>query len=434
MYKKVVCLLVCLPSILSAQIKGVLSYEEAIAQALKNNYNILIAKNDADIAAIENHLGNAGFLPKVDFNSTGNIANNRSRQEFSNGQSVNKNGVISKNFTAGTYVSYTLFDGFRMFATKERLDLLEQQGVLNWQIEIENTLEQLTYAYYQIVKQEQLIKGIQSAMDVSEERIKVAQKKLQIGSGSNVEVLQGKLDLNAQKANLIAQQNMLKEFKHQLSLLMQESQTSSFSVDTNFAFEPIASIDEIAHKIESSNRQLQYARKNILVTRQIIREIKSQSLPRLTVNGSYVFGRNSSTAGLALFSQNLGFNAGFNLSWNLFNGWVTKKQVSVAEIQLRNHMLDVDRMQATLYTNAKNAYMRWLGDKESLQLEEENIKLAEQSLFIMLERMRLGLGNYLETKESQSSYEAAITRLVTARYNLKESETKLKRVVGDFMR
>lgn len=78
--------------------------------------------------------------------------------------------------------------------------------------------------------------------------------------------------------------------------------------------------------------------------------------------------------------------------------------------------------------------MRWLGDKESLQLEEENIKLAEQSLFIMLERMRLGLGNYLETKESQSSYEAAITRLVTARYNLKESETKLKRVVGDFMR
>ena len=179
---------------------------------------------------------------------------------------------------------------------------------------------------------------------------------------------------------------------------------------------------------------MQYARKNILVTRQIIREIKSQSLPRLTVNGSYVFGRNSSTAGLALFSQNLGFNAGFNLSWNLFNGWVTKKQVSVAEIQLRNHMLDVDRMQATLYTNAKNAYMRWLGDKESLQLEEENIKLAEQSLFIMLERMRMGMGNYLETKESQSSYEAAITRLVTARYNLKESETKLKRVVGDFMR
>ncbi len=271
-------------------------------------------------------------------------------------------------------------------------------------------------------------------MDVSDERIKVAQKKLQIGSGSNVELLQAKLDLNALKSNLILQRSILKEYKNNLTLLMQEKQNTQFSVDTNFAFSTIESMDQIRQKIENDNRNIMFAKKNILVTKQIIKELKSQSLPRVGVSSSYVYNRNSNTAGFALFTQNLGYNVGFNFSWNLFNGWVVKKQVQVANIQLQNNLLDVERIKSTLFIESNTAYTRWLGDKETLDLEEENIKLAEQSLFIMLERMKLGLGNYLETKESQSSYEAAITRLVTARHNLKESETRLKKITGEFIK
>ncbi|MCC7029497.1 MAG: TolC family protein [Chitinophagaceae bacterium] len=434
MRKIIIMLLLWIPLASVAQISGVLTYEEAVALTLKNNFDILIAKNNAEIAAVENNLGYAGFLPKFDINSNGNFANNRTKQEFSSGQSVDKSGVISKNITAGGYLSYTLFDGFKMFATKERLSLLEQQGELNFKIQIENTLEQLTLYYYQIVKQEQLIKGIRAAMTVSEERIKVAQKKLQIGSGSNVELLQAKLDLNEQKSNLILQKSILKENKNNLTYLMQEKQNTAFSVDTNFAFESIESVEDIRLKIENNNRSVMFAKKNIEVTKQIIRELKSQSLPRVGVSSSYVFGRNSNTAGFALFTQNLGYSAGFNFSWNLFNGFIVRNQVQVAQIELQNNLLNVDRVKAVLYSESNSAYTRWLGDRETLQLEEENIKLAEQSLYIMLERMRIGLGNYLETKESQSSYEAAITRLVTARYNLKASETTLKKITGEFIK
>jgi outer membrane protein len=422
-----------MPAIVCAQISGLLTYEEAVARALQNNFDIQIAKNNAQIAGIENNLGAAGFLPKLDLNSSGAFANNATKQEFSNGQSVNKSGVISKNISAGAFLTYTLFDGLKMYATKERLNLLEEQGELHFKIQIENTLEQLTYSYYQIVMQEQLIKGINAAMDVSHERIKVAEKKLQIGSGSNVELLQAKLDLNAQKSNLITQKNVLKEYKNNLTQLMQEKHSSTFSVDTNFAFASMESMDDIKQKIENNNRSILYAKKNILVTRQIIKELKSQTLPRVGLSSSYAFGRNSNTAGFALFTQNIGFNMGFNVTWNVFNGHQVKKQVQVANIQMQNNLLDVERIQSNLFSETNTAYARWIGDKETLALEEENIKLAEQSLFIMLERMKLGLGNYLETKESQSSYEAATTRLVTARYTLKESETRLKKMTGKFV-
>lgn len=433
MRKSIFLFLLFLPGFVIAQNNGLLSYQQAVAIALKNNFDILIAANQAEILNKENQLGNAGFFPTLDFNASGNAASNTTRQEFANGQTVNRPGVISTNISAGAFLSYTVFDGWKMFATKERLRLLAEQGELSFKLQIETVIENLTLAYYQIVRQEQLIRGIRSAMEVSEERIQLAEKKLQIGSGSKVEVLQGKLDLNAQKANLIQQQNLLREFRQNLVLLMQSDSKGPFSVDSNFVFDPLEAMDDIQSRVERNNRNLLSLQKGISIIRQQQREIKSQQYPRLVINNGYAFGRNQSTAGFALFNQNIGNNLGFVFTWNIFNGWNTRRQLLVADLQLKQKNLEVDQMKASLFTAVDIAYMRWLGDREALSLEEANILLAEQSLFIMRERMKLGLGNYLELKESQSSYEAAISRLVTARYNLKESETKLKRITGKFV-
>lgn len=434
MYKFLIPFFVILTFSSVAQINDVLSYEQAVALTLQNNFDIKIAENNASIFAIENNLGNAGFLPTLDINANGTYANNATRQEFSNGQSVNQQGVVSKNINTGAYISYTLFDGFKMFATKERLSLLAEQGEINFKMQIENSIEQLTYVYYQIVKQVQLIKGIQAALDVSEERIKLALKKLDIGSGSNVELLQARLDANAQKSNLITQNNMLQGYKKNLLLLMQIEQAGTFTVDSNFTFASMQSMDPIREQIEQKNTSILFAQKNLLVTKQIQREIRSQSLPKLSINNSYAFGRNQNAAGFSLFNQNVGYNFGFGVSWNVFNGWVTKRQLQVNDLQYKNNIMQLDKIRSSLISESATAYIRWLGDQEILQLEEENIKMAEQSLYITMERMKMGLGNYLEVKESQSSYEQAITRLVNARYNVKESETKLKRISGDLVK
>ena len=426
-------LLMLLPWQLVAQSNELLSYKGAIELALNHNYDIQIAKNTASMASVENNIGNAGFLPRADLNSNGTVANSQTKQEFSNGQTVNKSGVITKNFNAGLQLSYTLFDGFKMFATKERLALLEEQGELNLKLQLENTIEAVTLNYYQIVKQEQSIKGILAMMEVTQERLKLAETKLTIGSGSKVEVLQAKLDLNAQKSNLLLQRSLLQEAKNNLLQVMQAPQLKHFSVDSTFEFEPLSSIDVIRQKIESNNRNVQLAKQMLLITDAEMKEIKSQSLPRLGLLSNHSFSRNQSTAGFALFNQNLGNSVGFNFTWNIFNGFIQKRQLEVARIQQHSNRLQVDRVLSSLYTESENAYMRWLNDQQTLKLEEENIQLAEQSLFIMLERMKLGLGNYLETKESQSSYEAAFTRLVNARFNLKESETKLRKLTGEFI-
>jgi outer membrane protein TolC len=417
-----------------SQTAGTLTYQTVVETALKNNFDIQIAKNNLTITEKENTYGNAGFLPKVDLNASGTLASNNTRQEFSSGLIVDKNGVNSNNINAGVYLTWTIFDGLKMFATKERLELLEESGQLNLKLQIENTVQQVTLAYYNIVKQEQLIKGILSAKAVSEERIKISEKKQALGSGSNVEVLQAKLDLNAQKANLITQKNLLNQYKGDLLILLKSDPYSSFSVDSLFTFNDVKSAEEIKSNIEKTNTSILLAQKNISISNQYVKELRAQHLPRLALNASYQYGRNQSAAGFALYNQSQGPNLGFTFSWNLFNGLNTSNQIKVAKLDLENNNLYAESTKYVLFSAANIAYNRWLGDNEMLLLEEENITLAEQSLTIATERLRLGLGNYLETKESQKSYEESITRLVNARFNLKASETELRKLTGELIK
>lgn len=427
-------IIIFLPAFCLAQTAGTLTYQNVIEAALKNNFDIQIAKNNSTIAETENTYGNAGFLPRVDLNASGTFANNATKQEFSSGLTVDKAGVSSNNLSAGVYLNWTIFDGLKMFATKQRLELLEESGQLSLKLQIENTIQDVTLAYFQIVKQEQLIKGILSAKAVSEERIRIAEKKQALGSGSNVELLQAKLDLNAQKADLITQKNLLNDYKADLLLLLKSDPYSTFSVDSVFTFSEIKSAEEIKSGVEKTNTALLLAQKNISISNQYVKELRAQHLPKLALNAAYQYGRNQNAAGFALLNQNQGPIFGFTFSWNLFNGLNTNNQIKVAKLDLENSNLYAESTKYMLFSSTNTAYTRWLGDREMLTLEEENIKLAEESLKITTERLRLGLGNYLEIKESQKSYQEAITRLVNARYNLKASETALRKLTGELLK
>ena len=372
-------------------------------------------------------------MPRVDINAGSSMASNKTRQEFANGLNVNQSGVGSQNLNAGAFLTWTIFDGMKMFATKERLNLLEQQGELSMKLEMEQQIELLTLLYFQAVRQEQLMKGIRATIQVSEERIKLYERKLEIGAGSNVELLQAKLDYNAQKSNLLSQKSLLSEYKSNLLALLKTDANASVEVDTIFEFENIKSLEEIKQKIEQSNQSVMLAKRNVQVQTQLLKESQSLVLPRVGLTSAYNFARNENAAGFSLLNQNLGYNFGVNLSWNIFNGFNTRNQIKVGKFAVQNSQIEVDKIKFTFYNAAFSAYQKMLNDQEILTLEEENIQLAKEALNISLARLKIGLGNYLEIKEGQSTYEESITRLVNARYNLKQSETTIKKLMGSLV-
>ena len=124
-----------------------MTVEDAIRLGLKNNYDIQIARNTAEIATNNKGKGVANFLPVIDTNGELRYdnTNENSSSPTSFGDSVTR--------TSDTYLSltWTLFDGFRMFADKKRYDELAMSGEYEARDRIERTVVSIMAAFFNLV-------------------------------------------------------------------------------------------------------------------------------------------------------------------------------------------------------------------------------------------------------------------------------------------
>jgi outer membrane protein len=94
----------------------------------------------------------------------------------------------------------------------------------------------------------------------------------------------------------------------------------------------------------------------------------------------------------------------------------------------------MDRSAALINANIANSYRDYDLFKRTLALEEENIKLVRENIFIARESYRLGISTFLEMREAQQSLADAMNRLIQARFNTKIAEIELLRLRGDLVR
>jgi outer membrane protein TolC len=417
-------------SVLAAQ---KLSLDDAIAIGLKNNYDILIENNLAASAANNNTAGNAGMLPKIDLNAATSFANNATRQEFASGLTVDQTGVRSSSTTTGVYLTWTLFDGMRMFAAKGRLNALEDLASESVKLKIESTVAQIINSYFDVVRQQLLLSGLNENIKYSEERIRIAQMRLDVGNGSRLDVMQAKVDMNAQSSQLIRERTALRTLKGNLNVLLARAAETEFEVSDSIPSSMQMSYEELRSGLQN-NRELLYAQRMMSVYRQLIKEEQAAYYPRLNLNANYLFSRSESAAGFSLLNQNLGLNMGLTASWTIFNGMNTRNRVKNARLELESADYSYRATSLQLQQRLLDAYRKYEDDREVQTLEEENLQLAKEVIDIALERFRIGASNSLELKEAQRSYQEALIRLAEARYATKVTETNLLQINGKLLK
>ncbi len=413
-----------------------ITLQDAFTIALKNNYSILVSKNESQIAINNNIPGNAGLLPSVSLNALGNKAINDTKQQYSNGApEVNRKGVASDNLSANAVLDWTIFDGFKMFATKNKLNELQVIGELETKIQIENTLEQIVSAYYSIVKQEQLLKASREAIDIYQERVRIAQTKFEIGSSSKIDLLQAKVDYNAQRSEQLNEQTALRDAKITLNRILAIAVDSQFDVaDTTIPISYHPKLDDLKTTIVKQNNELLSAERNVNLASFTLNEIKSQRYPRIGLNAGYYYSKTVNTASLILLNQNTGPGYGFNISWNIFNGSVVNCQVKNAKLDYQNSTLRLSDVRTQVEADLLSAYQTFESNLELLKLEEDNLALAIENVAVSFERYRVGRGTQIELTLAQKSLDDAQNRTVSVRYNTKLSETTLMKLNGDLVK
>ena len=362
--------------------------QEAVKTAIENNYGIIISKNEIEIGSINNNWANAGAIPLISASATKVMGVNNLQQKLSNGTVTRKNGNTTQNLNAGVAVNWRIFDGFKMFATKKRLEELERSGEYAFRKNLNETVFNVINSYYSLVTLNEQKKATLEQISLYNDRYTLAQRKFEIGTGAKYEVLQAEVDLNEQQSNLLSLQNSIAIAKSSLMNLLGKKSDTSFQVADTILVTPLPAFEDVQNKIKTQNPDVLLANSELLVLAQEKKEVNAARLPTVELNGFYNFARNRNGAGFTLFNQTYGPSGSVGVSVPLFYGMVVKKQLAIKDIQIKNQQLVIDQTKNDIETALTNAYINYNNALKSIDLEKNNLILATENIMIATERYK----------------------------------------------
>jgi outer membrane protein len=415
-----------------------ITLDQAIGLAVEKNYDILLARNSSSVAETDDQYAFGAYLPQINAVGSKTWNNNNQRQLLADNSERRRDGIKSQNLSGSIQLSWLLFDGTRMFAARERIAEIADQGELSVKNEMVNTVASVINNYYLIVALKQQLKATQEQMAVGEERVKLAERKLQVGTGGKPELLQAQVDLNAQRTQVVQQVTAIRQVKDQLNGLVGLHMPEDFDVADTIIIDLNIREEEILSNIENKNYGLLAAKKNIGIANLSLRERRGELLPFLYFNSSYNFSRSENEVAInsftPLFNQNKGLNYGLSLSLPILNGFDKRRRIRQAHIALDREQLLYEQQKTTVDVEVRNAFDDYENARNVLLIEEETILLARENVFIALEGFKRGVTTFIELRTAQISLESAYTRLITARYNAKVAETELLKLSGRLIR
>lgn len=420
-----------------SQGQGVLSLEECVNIALEHNYGLRIVRNQEEILKNNNTLGNAGYLPVLDAAVAydGELVNTDS--ESSGEQKTSHNGVYNDGFDAGLDLNWTIFNGFKIKATREKLELLQKQGELQTIIAVENLVGDIISEYNNLIYQNLKLKSLKYSIDLSQERVRVVEARYQTGASSNLELQQAKVDLNTDNYNYLKQQEKVIASRIALNKLLATDNSADLYAPVNLAdtaivLHKIDSLNVMLEKLYEYNTELKLAANEIGVLEKERIAVRSQNLPYLKFKAGYGYNQRRYEVSNTKKSETLGLNYGLTLGMNLFNGLNTKRELRNAQLSIENSKLEAESKLLNLKEAFFNLYLLYENNEKILNMEKENLVVSKEYFERSMDKYKLGALSGIELREAQQNLLNAESRYLTAEYEIKLCEVSLRLLCGEF--
>lgn len=416
------------------QAQNVLTKEEAVSKALENNYGVQIAKNDLAVAENNTSILNSGYLPTVTGSAGATYNLDNTEAEFSNGDVTVLNGAESSRYNASVNLNYTLFDGLGRRYNYKRLKEQYQLTELQARETIENTIIQMFSVYYNVAQLSDNLNTLEETLTVTKDRLVRAEYQFEYGQNTKLEVLNAEVDINNDSINIINTRQQLKNAKRDLKLVLGETFTEDYDVETEVDFTLQFQKDSLFQQAKRRNVALLQTEKNIAISKLDINSGQSAYLPTIGLTGSYGWNKNNNNAASFLTtSTNTGLSGGINLSWNLFDGGATINRVRNAKINLETQQLQKENILLSIERDFNNAWDDYMNKLDIYNIQDKNIVTAQNNFDRTQEKFKIGQVNSIEFRQAQINLLNAELSRSQAKYDAKLAELTLLQISGELL-
>ena len=404
-----------------------LTLKNAIDLTLKNNYDIQITKELADIDVINNDIGMAGGLPVVSGTASNQESVSNINQKLNTGAEISKNGASTNTSGANVTGTMLLYNGYRVVATKKRLEALEQQGKQQLNSQIQNTIALVMVKYYDIVRQQSYLKTLQQSIEVSRKQLEIITTKKEVGMANDADLFQSQIDLNTKLQDYASQELIVTQAKAELLGVMAIKADSSIIIKDTILVDSRVLLAAVMDSVQH-NPDIISLDKQIFINQQIEKETAAQRYPSLRANTGLNFGRTQSDAGQTLLNQSYGPFVGLSLAIPIYNAGITKRQERIANINTHIAKLQKDSTIQNYQKGIFKVYQSYTTNIKQALTQQNNYQLSARLVDLSLQRFKLSEATILELREAEKSFEDAGYRLVNLLYAAKTAEIELKRI------
>jgi outer membrane protein len=414
-----------------------LSLADSLNIALQQNATILQAKNDLEAQYGVVVQTRAVALPQLQATGQYKDTDRNAIENFPGATST-----PNQNWNAGLQIVQSIYQGGKLMAAIKAAKLTKQQALAQYQTIIADTLLAVRLAYYDILLAAQQITVNQASVNLLQKELDDQQQRYDAGTVPHFNVLRAKVALANARPPLINAQNNYRIAKNNLANLLGYDLPRDIwnNIPLNLTDTldsgpyPINLPDALQQALDK-RPELVALRKTEELQNLNITDASSGYKPNVQVFAGYnwlnrQFGGSSTGASPGLDEYLDGWNAGAQVSWNIFDGLLTHGKVVQAKALYQKSKTAVDERARQIELEVRTTYSDFIGAQEVLESQKTVLDEAEESLREANARANAGTGTQLDVLDAETSLTQARSTQVQALHDYDAARARFERAIG----
>ncbi len=421
------------PSTVAAQ-SNVYTLKECIDKALKVDMNAVRARNDVTKAKADVLSAWGLFLPDLGARVTGDYYHLKvtgGYTDVSTGEFIEVSKIgDAHGYGASLASSLTLFDGF------SRLHFLGQSRALLRSYQHKASASELNAAYdvkavyFNLLQAQYNLKIKQKALERTQELMKIAQTKYELGSASLSDVLKAKVSLSQAQLDLLTAENGVRIGQANLNYAIGEPVDQEIVVEDVEAPTIDMSLDEASESAFRNNPSYLSTQEDLRSAELGLKLARSEYFPSLTMDAAKSWQGPELGKIDEWLSKNYTTHIGASLSFNIFNGFQTRRSTQYAKANLHTAEYEAADFERAMELEVREAYLNLQEKSKARELSDEEHASAQEDYKLAQEKYKLGAATILDILDAEVSLRTAESHQIDSRYGYYLAVARLQNVMG----
>ncbi len=424
-----------------------LTLEGSVRMAIQGATTVLKAENTANDYATRLLQAYGQFLPNLVGSGSYNTMNGTTY--LTTGAPTLVTGT-SQNASFALAADLNLFNGLSDISQLKSSLLRKEASDLTVTRAKQQISLDITQSFLQVVLDKKLVAIAQKNLQASQERERLLQEQTEVGARNLADLFRQQAQTSLDESYLLSAQN--KGRNDQITLLRKlrvDLASRYHFVEPSLVEEGMApeSLNEDVLVSEGLEKRLDFkaSRQTADAGEWDVHSAFSGYLPKIdlvagmisvghyldnqTANGVNVVP-GSQTAILPQLGPQIQYTIGLNLTWNLFDRFLTAENVTHARVISDNAKIDAEDRKLQVQGEVRKAYGDYLTSLQQLQSSKKGLEAAQKAYEVMDGRYGVGSASFLDLITAQSTLVEAQSERAQSLINFQLQDKSLEYAVG----